>query len=162
MASRIVHIVGAGLAGLAAAIRLAGAGRDVVVHEASGHAGGRCRSYFDAELGCRIDNGNHLLLTGNSAALDYLESIGAQGTLEGPPEAVFHFIDVAAKQRWSVRPNRGVLPWWIFSPGRRVPKTRATAYLAVLALRRAGPVATVAEVLNRDQSLLHRLWEPLA
>ena len=65
--SRIVHIVGAGLAGLAAAVRLVGAGREIVVHEASGHAGGRCRSYLDAELGCRIDNGNHLLLSGNHA-----------------------------------------------------------------------------------------------
>ncbi|HEY4470742.1 MAG TPA: NAD(P)-binding protein, partial [Stellaceae bacterium] len=51
-----VHVVGAGLAGLAAAIALAEAGRCVILYEAAPHAGGRCRSYFDAELGCRIDN----------------------------------------------------------------------------------------------------------
>src|SRR5690349_7382778 len=39
-----VHIVGAGLAGLAAAVRLADASRSVVLHEAAPHAGGRCRS----------------------------------------------------------------------------------------------------------------------
>ena len=29
------------------------------------HAGGRCRSYFDAATNLTIDNGNHLLLSGN-------------------------------------------------------------------------------------------------
>jgi squalene-associated FAD-dependent desaturase len=157
-----VHVVGAGLAGLAAAVRLAAEGCSVVVHEATRYAGGRCRSYFDAELDCRIDNGNHLLLAGNTAALDYLESIGSLASLDGPPDAVFQFIDAATKQRWPVRPNRGVLPWWIFSPARRVPQTRATAYLAALGLRRADPSATIAAVLDREQSLFHRLWEPLA
>ena len=68
-ASGRVHIVGAGIAGLAAAVRLSGDARPVVLYEATEHAGGRCRSFFDSELGCRIDNGNHLLLAGNSAAL---------------------------------------------------------------------------------------------
>ena len=63
-----VHVVGAGLAGLSAAVTLAAAGVSVVVYESGPAAGGRCRSYFDRELGCRIDNGNHLLLSGNSAA----------------------------------------------------------------------------------------------
>jgi hydroxysqualene dehydroxylase len=157
-----VHIVGAGLAGLAAAVRLADASRSVVLHEAAPHAGGRCRSYFDAELGCRIDNGNHLLLAGNHAALDYLERVGARGTLEGPEEAEFHFIEPATKQRWMVRPNRGIVPWWILTSGRRIPGTRATDYLPALTLRRADPSATVAAVLNSGQSLFRRLWEPLA
>ena len=43
-----VHVVGAGLAGLAAAVALAEDGYSVLLHEASPHAGGRCRSYFDA------------------------------------------------------------------------------------------------------------------
>src|SRR6266404_2862769 len=125
MASRIVHIVGAGLAGLAAAVRLAGAGRDIVLHEASGHAGGRCRSYFDSELGCRIDNGNHLLLSGNRAALDYLERIGAAASLSGPAVPRFDFCDLVNGERWTLAPGSGRLPWWIFSPRRRVPGTNA-------------------------------------
>ncbi|MBO0737831.1 MAG: FAD-dependent oxidoreductase, partial [Alphaproteobacteria bacterium] len=156
-----VHVIGAGLAGLAAAVRLSSAGRCVVLHEAARHAGGRCRSYFDAELGCRIDNGNHLLLTGNHAALDYLEEIGARDTLEGPRNAVFPFIDVATGQRWALRPNHGVVPWWIFAPGRRVPGTRARDYLGALALPRAGPSATIAAVLDPRQRLFRLLWEPL-
>ena len=68
MTFRHVHVVGAGLAGLAAAVRLVERGVGVTLHEAAPAAGGRCRSYFDRELGCRIDNGNHLLLSGNRAA----------------------------------------------------------------------------------------------
>jgi uncharacterized protein with NAD-binding domain and iron-sulfur cluster len=41
----VVHVVGAGLAGLSAALRLAEAGERVLLHEAANHAGGRCRSY---------------------------------------------------------------------------------------------------------------------
>ena len=42
------------------------------MHEATAFAGGRCRSYHDAAVGMTIDNGNHLLLSGNHAALAYL------------------------------------------------------------------------------------------
>ena len=155
------HVVGAGLAGLAAATALAEAGRPVRLYEASGHAGGRCRSYFDPELGCRIDNGNHLLLAGNAAAQDYLDRIGARGTLEGPLDAVFAFVDAATGERWALRPNRGAVPWWIGSGARRVPGTRAADYLAALSLRRAAAAATVAEVLDVRHPLFRRLWEPL-
>jgi squalene-associated FAD-dependent desaturase len=157
-----VHIIGAGLAGLAAAVKLAGEGWPVQLHEAAPHAGGRCRSYFDSELGCRIDNGNHLLLSGNTAALDYLEEIRALGTIEGPEEASFSFIDITTTQRWTVQPNRGAIPWWVFRAGRRIPGTRAKDYLAALALRRADTSATVAMVLDPRQQLFNRLWEPLA
>jgi squalene-associated FAD-dependent desaturase len=160
--SGTAHVIGAGLAGLAAAVRLAGEGMGVRLYEAGRHAGGRCRSYLDTELGCRVDNGNHLLLAGNLRALDYLERIGALDTLEGPPDAVFPFIDAKTGQRWTLRPNCGVFPWWILSAKRRVPGTRATDYLAVLALPRARSSATVVEVLDREEGVFRCLWEPLA
>jgi hydroxysqualene dehydroxylase len=157
-----VHVVGAGLAGLAAAVELAEAGRRVFLYEAAPHAGGRCRSYFDTELGCRIDNGNHLVLSGNEFTLDYLKRIGGLGTLDGPGEAVFPFFDAATGQRWTVRLNDGPLPWWILNSTRRVPNTRAIDYCGALALRRVGSSTTVATVLNRERTLYRRLWEPLA
>jgi squalene-associated FAD-dependent desaturase len=157
-----VHVVGAGLAGLAAAVELAAEGRGVRLYEAGRYAGGRCRSYLDAELGCRIDNGNHLLLAGNRRALGYLERIGALDTLEGPADAVFPFIDAKTARRWTLRLNRGVVPWWILSAKRRVPGTQATDYLAVLALRRADPSARVVEALDRENGVFRCLWEPLA
>ncbi len=125
------------------------------------HAGGRCRSFHDAELGVRIDNGNHLLLSGNRAALSYVERIGALDTFERPDEAAIPFVDLADGARWEVRPSRGAVPWWILRASRRVPGTRTRDYLAALRLRRAAPGDTVAELLDRDTMLFRRLWEPL-
>jgi squalene-associated FAD-dependent desaturase len=162
MASGIVHIVGAGLAGLAAAVRLAGAGRKVVLHEASGHAGGRCRSYFDTELGCRIDNGNHLLLSGNHAALDYLERIGAAASLTGPAKPRFPFCDLSTGERWLLAPGPGRLPWWIFNPQRRVPGTGAADYLRAASLARSRAKDTIPVRLGTGSVLFRRLWQPFA
>ena len=60
---RLVHIIGGGLAGLSAAVRLIEHGHHVHVYEATAQAGGRCRSYHDLTIGMTIDNGNHLLLS---------------------------------------------------------------------------------------------------
>ena len=119
--SRIIHIIGAGLAGLAAAVELTTRGQMVVVHEATNFAGGRCRSYYDNSVGMTIDNGNHLLLSGNRAALSYARVIGAQDRLAGPPRAEFAFFDFATREKWTLRFNDGRIPWWIFDPRRRVP-----------------------------------------
>lgn len=153
-----IHVVGAGLAGLAAAVRLAGAGRKVILHEAADHAGGRCRSYFDKTLDRRIDNGNHLLLDGNLQARAYLTAIGARDTMVGPEAPIFPFLDLATGRRADLRPNRGAIPWWLLSTERRLPDSRFTDYLAAFRLRRPG--ATVAERLA-DQPLYERLWKPL-
>lgn len=157
-----VHIVGAGLAGLSAAVTFAGRGRRVVLHEAAAQAGGRCRSYFDRDLGCRIDNGNHLLLSGNRDAMAYLAAIGARGTLIGPGEPAFPFLDLSTGRRWTLRLDRGRIPWWLFDPVRRVPDTRPADYLDILRLARAGGSATVADIVRPGTALTERLWRPLA
>jgi len=155
-----VHIVGAGLAGLAAALSLSRSGRAVILHEAAGQAGGRCRSYFDQTLGCRVDNGNHLLLAGNHAAIAYLEETGATGSLVGPAEPAFAFYDLADASTWTVRPNAGRVGWWILVPGRRVPGTGPLDYLGALRLLTARPDATVMDVLGPGQ-IMERFWRPL-
>ncbi len=156
-----VHVIGAGLAGLAAALALDPARHRIVVHEAARHAGGRCRSYFDQTLGQMIDNGNHLVLSGNTAVREHLRTIGAEDKLAGPAEAAFDFVDLATGERWRLRPNDGLLPWWILVPGRRVPGTQAKDYLGLARLMRAGPVATVAETMRCEGRLYERLWHPL-
>jgi squalene-associated FAD-dependent desaturase len=131
---RTVHVIGAGLSGLAAAVRLGERGERVVVHEAAGQAGGRCRSYHDPQLDMMIDNGNHLLLSGNHAALAYLATIGAADRLVGPDAAAFAFIDLATNERWMVRINDGVVPWWLFDANSRPAGTRAGEFLAMAKL----------------------------
>ena len=113
-------MVGAGLAGLSAAVRLAVAGISVTLSDAAPQAGGRCRSWHDAQLGLTIDNGNHLVLSGNRAVFDYLRTIGAEDRLIGPDDASFAWMDMANGARWTLRPNDGPLPWWVFASGRRV------------------------------------------
>ncbi len=161
MKFRHVHVIGAGLAGLSAAMELVEAGTTVTVHESGPAAGGRCRSYFDKELGCRLDNGNHLLLSGNRATYAFLDRVGARGTMGGPGAPVFPFMDILTGERWTVRPNAGRVPWWLLSRRRRVPGARLREFLPVLALHRAGQDATVAGTL-RPGELYRRLLEPLA
>lgn len=156
-----IHVIGAGLAGLAAAVRAARAGAAVTVHEAAGRAGGRCRSFYDETLGCVIDNGNHLLLSGNRSALAYLAEIGAQDRLAGPSGAAFPFVDLESGERWQVEPGPGLLPLWVFDRRRRVAGTTAAAYLSALQMLFARPGRTVADVLDTASPLYRRFWEPL-
>jgi len=155
------HIIGGGLAGLSAALHLTRAGRPVTLYESAPVCGGRCRSYLDQGLGCRIDNGNHLLLSGNHAAMAYLDQIGTRHTLAGPKTPVFPFMDMIRRDRWTVRPSPGRIPWWLLSAKRRVPGTKPADYLALLKLGHARPTDTVVTAFP-DGPLYRRLLEPLA
>jgi len=154
-------VVGAGLAGLAAAAAGAAAGHDVVVYEAAGHAGGRCRSYFDPTLDCLIDNGNHLVLSGNPAVQSFLQLTGAGDVLAGPQDAEFCFVDLANGAEWQVRPNAGPLPWWIFSSDRRVPGTSPLDYIKLGTLFAAGRNAAVEDLLSCEGPLWDRMMRPV-
>jgi squalene-associated FAD-dependent desaturase len=158
---RTIHIIGAGLAGLSAAVELSVRGERVIVHEATSFPGGRCRSYPDAALGMTIDNGNHLVLSGNHAALAYLRLLGAEHRLVGPTQAEFPFFDLASREQWTLRFNNSVIPWWIFSARRRVPGTRALDYLPLARLLWAESDRTVGEVVRFSGPLYERLVRPL-
>ncbi|PZU06226.1 hydroxysqualene dehydroxylase HpnE [Sphingomonas sp.] len=129
-------IAGAGLAGLSAAVWLRRAGLSVTIADAAPQAGGRCRSYHDPQLGLTIDNGNHLVLSGNPAVARFRAAIGATAPLAGPAHADFPFFDRADGARWAVRINDGRVPWWTLRASRRVPGTRATDYLSLARLLR--------------------------
>lgn len=154
------HVIGAGLAGLSAAMALVKAGHSVILSEGAPQAGGRCRSYHDPQLGLTIDNGNHLVLSGNAAVQRYLATIGASDRLAGPDEARFAFVDLDREERWLLRANGGAIPWWIFAEGCRVPGTGACDYLDLLRLMRAGPHAPVGAVIATRGALWDKLLDP--
>lgn len=158
--ARTVHIIGAGIAGLAAAVRLAPSQATVIVHEATVYPGGRCRSFFDRAIGMTIDNGNHLVLSGNHAVRSYAEAIGSAAGLVGSPAADFPFVDLASNERWTLRICDG-LPWWIFDKQRRVPGTRLRDYLRLWRLLRVRADAPVGQVIDCSGPLYERMVHPL-
>jgi squalene-associated FAD-dependent desaturase len=156
-----VHIIGAGISGLSAGVRLANAGFKVHLHEATQQSGGRCRSYFDAATNLTIDNGNHLLLSGNSHAMAYARSIGTEAGLVGPTRAQFPFVDLTTGQRWQLDLGDGRLPLWVFDEARRVPDTGLLDYLALMPLIWAAPGKLVRDAIPCEGTLYQRLVQPL-
>jgi hydroxysqualene dehydroxylase len=156
-----VHIIGAGISGLSTAVRLANANFKVHLHEATQQAGGRCRSYFDAATNLTIDNGNHLLLSGNRHAVAYARSIGTEAGLVGPKRAQFPFVDLTTGRRWQLDLGDNRLPLWIFDTARRVPDTGLRDYLALMPLIWASPGRLVGDAIPCEGRLYQRLVQPL-
>jgi hydroxysqualene dehydroxylase len=158
---KIAHIIGAGISGLSAAVRLANANYLVHVHEATQTAGGRCRSYFDTATNLTIDNGNHLVLSGNRHALAFARSIGTEAGLVGPQRAQFPFVDISTGQRWQLDLGDGRLPLWVLDEARRVPDTALRDYLALMPLIWAGTDKLVGSAIPCEGTLYQRLVQPL-
>lgn len=156
-----IHIIGAGLAGLAAAQRLTKSRQTVAIHEATAQAGGRCRSYYDQAAGMLIDNGTHLLLSGNRAALSFTEAIGSRQGLRGPEQAQFSFIDIANGEQWTLRFGTSRFPWWVFDKDRRVPQTAVADYLPLARLAWTSADRPIGEVMNCGGPIYNRFLEPL-
>jgi len=140
-----LHVVGAGLAGLACAAAATRAGMPVVLHEAAGHAGGRCRSFPDETLGQVIDNGTHLLLGVNRTALAFARHVGGIAAMT-PYPARFPFLDVASGERWTLTAaGLAARPWEL---------------LKACGLPYCPEGRTVAASLGGAKSF-RRVWEPL-
>jgi squalene-associated FAD-dependent desaturase len=107
-----------------------------------------------------IDNGTHLVLSGNKAALSFAETIGSISGLQGPVDAAFPFIDFMSKEKWTLQFNEGRIPWWIFDKQRRVPQTAAADYLPLTRLLWNSTDKPVNEVVDCAGSMFERLLEP--
>jgi squalene-associated FAD-dependent desaturase len=155
-----VTVIGAGLAGLSAAVSLAQKGACVTLIEGAGQAGGRCRSYFDSTLGQMIDNGNHLVLSGNHATHEYLAAIGASDRLAGPSVARFSFCDVKTGEHWIIAPNESPIAWWVLAKSRRVPGSTLGEYLSIAKLLAPSKDKRIDEVITCKGPLWEKLLQP--
>lgn len=105
-----VHVVGAGLAGLAAALAASAGGARVSLFDAAPQAGGRCRSFHDPVLDRVIDTGSHLLLGINRVALDYAHAIGGTAHMRSLAPRI-HFHHVVQRRDWTASPVRPPVGW---------------------------------------------------
>jgi predicted NAD/FAD-dependent oxidoreductase len=147
------HVIGAGVAGLTAALALADAGHAVTIHEATPQAGGRCRALTDG-----TDNGTHALLGANRAALRFLARIGAcAGWVEPEPDGlpVLDLRDGTAR-RVALSP----LAWR--DPALRPDGASPAALLAFAGLALPfGRDRSVAEAMARHPAFLRGFADPL-
>ncbi len=89
-----IHIIGAGISGLSAALYLLE--QDICnihIYEASLHAGGRCRGFYDKHLSRRIDNGSHLLLQANEHAISLLNMLNIKKNFFAK-NSIYHFCEI--------------------------------------------------------------------
>ena len=156
-----VHVVGAGLSGLACALNLSLAGARVTVYEAAAHAGGRCRSFFDESLGCTIDNGSHMMLGANEATRRYLAAAGSEDAVTEIAPAAFPFVDVPSGEKWRVAPGPGPIPFWLLDRNRRVLGSTVADYFEIVRLAVAGPDDSVGQRVDPSGRLYERFWQPL-
>ena len=84
MNRRKVVVVGGGLAGLAASVRLSEAGFGPLLLERRPFLGGRAYSFEDKETGVEVDNGQHVFVGACNEYQDFLQKIDAQDNVRMP------------------------------------------------------------------------------
>ena len=135
-------------------------GVPVTLYEAARHYGGRCRSYYESTLDLVIDNGNHLLLSGNDATLSYLSSVGASGSVYPLEDGRLPLLDLGRNQRWRF----SITPWHLLAAlmgAGRVPGTEMADYLSLWPALRAGPDRRLGDLVDCHSSGFTRLWHPI-
>jgi squalene-associated FAD-dependent desaturase len=175
-----VVVIGAGFAGLSAAVRLTLAGRRVVVIEESPRLGGRATSFVDRETGERVDNGQHVLFGCYRETYAFLRSVGAADLAPLQSRLRLRMADARGRQAELVCPPLPA-PWHLLAGVLRWPAIGLADRLRVLRLarvlrevRRRGAAEAAARVpadqtvstwlASQGQSpvLCDWLWRPLA
>ncbi len=70
------------------------------------------------------------------------------------------FFDIRTGERWTIRPNPGRVPTWLFDAKRRVPGTVASDYFELFKLLTARPSQRIGEVMACKGMLWERLLQP--
>lgn len=176
-----VVVVGAGFAGLSAAVRLTQAGARVLVLEARARLGGRATAFPDRETGELVDNGQHILLGCYAETFAFLRDIGALDHVRVQPQLAVTMIDREGRRTRLACPAlpapfhlvAGILDWEALSwtdrlsvLGMAAPLRNARRELQPGATAKAAsPGETVENWLIRNGQtprLREMLWDPLA
>jgi hydroxysqualene dehydroxylase len=162
-----VIVVGAGVAGLRAAVDLSGRGARVRVLEARAVLGGRTASFTDSSSGDRVDNGQHVLVGCYHETFRFLATIGTADRVRLQPALDVAFVDragVRSRLRCPALPApinllAGLLDWTALDWADR---------LSALRMAKVPPASAFETVeqwlINNGQTtrLREMLWEPLA
>jgi squalene-associated FAD-dependent desaturase len=165
-----IAVIGAGWAGLAAAVTLKDLGAHVTVFEAAPVSGGRARGVDDVHMG-RIDNGQHLMLGAYAETLALIERLHPLRSID---ELVLReplhleSADGFFKMRAPALPAPLNTLMALLSAKGLSPADRFKALSLMVCCRLAGwharPHETVSALLLRYQqteTLCYRLWTPL-
>jgi squalene-associated FAD-dependent desaturase len=162
-----VIVIGAGVAGLRAAVDLAQRGARVTVLEAKAILGGRASSFTDPQTGDRVDNGQHVVVGCYHETFRFLAMIGTAGHVRLQPSLDVEFVDLAgmrSRLRCPALPPpmnllAGLLDWTALGWADRL------AALHMARIPASSPFETVEQwLINNGQTsrLRMMLWEPLA
>jgi len=160
-----VAIVGAGYAGMAAAVALARENHRVTVFESGPVPGGRARRV--TSQGTELDNGQHILIGAYSELFDMMRTVGvAEDALLRMPLEVRYARGFALRRLWLPEPF-GLAGGLLMARGvafaERMRAARFFQSLKGRGFRLAEdiPVATLLEREKQDGRLAHYLWRPL-
>ena len=116
-----IAVIGAGLAGLTAALDLAEAGRRVVLIERRPFAGGKAFSFTDPRDGAELDNGQHITMRCCTALEALLERIGLRGFVEYQDGLRVPVFDPGTRRRGEIADSRPALLQRLLRRSRPVP-----------------------------------------
>jgi squalene-associated FAD-dependent desaturase len=173
-------VIGAGFAGLSAAVRMTKNGARVLVLEARARLGGRATAFPDRDTGELVDNGQHVLLGCYTATFDFLRELDALDHVRVQPELAVTMIDRTGHRSRLLCPAlpapfhllAGVMEWDALDWRDKLAALRMATPLGIARRQLAGgrdiaasPGETVDAWLIRNgqtERLREMLWHPLA
>lgn len=147
-----VAIIGGGLAGLSAAVALAGRGLRIELFEAKRRLGGRAGSYIDRESGQLVDHCQHVAMGCCTNYLDFCRRTGVADLFDR--YRVLHFFGPDGQQS-DFRPSR-----WLPAPLHLLPSLIGIKYLTLgdkLEIARA--IVRMIQASTTDLAVLNWLHE---